>query len=105
LSVLIKSPDIYRTEITGSEDSLLLIGPLRDILAPGPALLFLAAFALVMVSGRVLSLSHQATTLYPIAACDGIEPGILGAWPLRRCSKQAFMYRRCDVSQWHCKLL
>jgi DNA-binding response OmpR family regulator len=27
------------------------------------------------------------------------------AWPLRRCSKQAFMHRRCDTSQWHCKLL
>jgi hypothetical protein len=40
-----------------------------------------------------------------IAACDDIEPGILSAWPLRRCSKQAFMYRRCDMSQWHCKLL
>jgi hypothetical protein len=42
---------------------------------------------------------------FPIAACDAIEPGILGAWPLRRCSKQAFMHRRCDTSQWHCKLL
>jgi hypothetical protein len=39
------------------------------------------------------------------ALCNDIEPGILGAWPLRRCSKQAFMHRRCDVDQWHCKLL
>ena len=45
------------------------------------------------------------TTILPIAACDDIEPANLGAWPLRRCSKQAFMYRRCDMSQWHCKLL
>jgi hypothetical protein len=39
------------------------------------------------------------------AHCNDIEPAILGAWPLRRCFKQAFMFRRCIMSQWHCKLL
>jgi hypothetical protein len=39
------------------------------------------------------------------ALCNDIEPGILGAWPPRRCSKQALMYRRCDASQCRCKLL
>ena len=37
--------------------ALAVVGPLRDILAPVPALLFLAAFALFMVPGLVLSLA------------------------------------------------
>src|SRR5215216_2540475 len=37
--------------------ALAAVGPLRDVLAPVPALLFLAAFALFMVPGLVLSLT------------------------------------------------
>ena len=34
---------------------LVLVGPLREILAPFPALLFLASFALFMITGALLS--------------------------------------------------
>jgi hypothetical protein len=55
----------------------------------------------ILGEGRPTREALRAST----ALCNDNEPGILGAWPLRRCSKQAFMYRRCDVSQWHYKLL